>query len=227
MRRTQAFEIKSIDESGAFEGIASVYGNVDSYGDVVEPGAFAKSIMERGKSIPVLWQHEYPIGNGEVFDAGSHLGIKGQILETVSHGSDAIKLAKAGIVKGLSIGYKTMKDQWDTANNVRRLLEVKLYEVSLVTFPANELSLVTGMKAESMEDSGIRALLFMRDEIKAGRTISAATKAKIESVIQSLSALLADDNPDGGEAAKNNNPPEPPTHSVDVASMLREFRKTL
>lgn len=221
MRRTQAFEIKSIDESGAFEGIASVYGNVDSYGDVVEPGAFSKTIAERGKSIPILWQHDsrLPIGSGEVFDAGTHLGIKGQILEAVSHGGDAMRLAKAGIVKGLSIGYQVLKDSWDAERKVRLLKEIKLYEVSFVTFPANELAVLTGIKSGLPDDEAYEAIQQYITDIKAGRTISAATRSKIQSAIESLSALLVDDD----EAASKSN--EPPAHSVDIAALLREMRE--
>ena len=225
LRKSQAFELKAIDESGAFEGIASVYGNIDSYGDIVEPGAFSKSIMERGKSIPVLWQHKDPIGVGEVYDAGSHLGIKGQILETVSLGADAIKLAKAGIVKGLSIGYKTMKDSWDNDLKARKLHEVKLYEISLVTFPANELATLTGIKSESVEDEAIRALLEYQRELKAGRMISSANRSKLQSIIDIISALLDVEEPDDDEAAKSK-ASEPLQHSADILAALREIRES-
>jgi HK97 family phage prohead protease len=227
LRKTQAFELKSIDESGVFEGIASVYGNIDSYGDIVEPGAFSKSIQERGKQIPVLWQHGEPIGIGEVYDAGSHLGIKGRILETVTQGADAIKLAKAGIVKGLSIGYRTVKNQWDAERKANKLLEVKLYEVSLVTFPANELASLTAIKSESLEDEAIQTVTEITREIKAGRMLSAANRAKLQSALDTLLALLAasEDDDDDKEAAKSK-ASEPLSHSAEILAALREIRNS-
>lgn len=221
MRRTQLFEIKSLDDSGAFEGIASVYGNVDSYGDVVEPGAFSKTIAERGKSIPILWQHDsrLPIGSGEVYDTGTHLGIKGQILETVSHGGDAMRLAKAGIVKGLSIGYQVLKDSWDAERKVRLLKEIKLYEVSFVTFPANELAVLTGIKSGLPEDDAHDAIQQYITEIKAGRAISAATRAKLMTAVEALQSLLADAEAD--EKSK-----QPGDHCQDILDALRDLRNS-
>jgi HK97 family phage prohead protease len=220
MRRTQLFELKSLDDSGQFEGIASVYGNVDSYGDIVEAGAFSKTIAERGKSVPILWQHDsrLPIGSGEVYDAGTHLGIKGQILEAVSHGADAMRLAKAGIVKGLSIGYQVLKDSWDADRKVRLLKEIKLYEVSFVTFPANELAVLTGIKSGLPDDDAYSAIQQYITEIKAGRAISAATRAKLLSAIETIQSLLADAEAD--EKSK-----EPPPHSGDILDVLRDIRK--
>jgi len=223
LRKTQAFELKSIDESGEFEGIASVYGNKDSYGDVVEPGAFTKTISERGTGIPILWQHGEPIGKGEVTDAGGYLHIKGKILEGVTHGADAIKLAKAGIVKGLSIGYRTIKSQWDVEAKVMRLQELKLYEVSFVTFPANELAMLTGIKSETDDDEAIRTIYDYQLSIKAGRTLSASTRQRLQSTIEALSALLTE--ADALDEAAKSLDTEPQKHSVDLLAALREFRK--
>lgn len=223
MRRTQLFELKGLDDSGHFEGIASVYGSVDSYGDVVEPGAFAKTIAERGKSVPILWQHDsrLPIGSGEVFDTGTHLGIKGQILEAVSHGADAMRLAKAGIVKGLSIGYQVLKDSWDAERKVRLLKEIKLYEVSFVTFPANELAMLTGIKSSAPGDDAYSVLCELADDFKAGRMLSAANMAKLKSIVDSLQSLLAD-----AEAGSQKSS-QPGNHCGDILDALRDIRKSL
>lgn len=139
----KVYELKALDDDGHFEGIASVYGNVDSYRDVVVAGAFTKTLAERGSRVPILAEHRDTIGTGELFDTATHLGIRGRILSTVAKGKDYIELSKAGAVRGLSIGYKTIKEDFDATRKVRRLLEVKLYEVSLVTFPANELATIT------------------------------------------------------------------------------------
>lgn len=173
-------EVKLADgASGVFEGIASVYGNVDSYGDVVEPGAFSKSIKERGASVPILWQHDAtkPIGSGQVFETSAGLGIKGRILDTVTQGREALALLRAGAVKGLSIGYKTIKEQWDATRKVRRLVEIKLYEVSVVTFPANELAGVEsfGLTGSGKADDSSSMLTALR-EIREGQHVVTALR---------------------------------------------------
>jgi HK97 family phage prohead protease len=219
MRRSQPFEIKLADEAtGSFEGIASVYGNVDSYGDIVEAGAFSKTIAERGRSVPILWQHDsrLPIGTGEVYDAGGHLGIKGRIIDSVSYGADALKLIREGVVKGLSIGYTVLKDAWDADRKVRLLKEIKLFEVSVVTFPANELAMLTGVKSDS-RDELIAAAYYVIDELKAGRMLSAANRAQIQAAIETLSSLLA-----AAEADEKSK--QPLAHCEDIIAILRDIR---
>jgi uncharacterized protein len=141
-------ELKALDdEARTIEGYGSIFGNVDSYGDIVMPGAFAKSIKKRKPAM--LWQHNsnQPIGVwDEIEETDKGLRLKGRIIDT-SLGDDAYKLAKAGALTGLSIGYSTVNYETDNTKDIRKLLEVKLYEVSLVTFPANEKATITGVKA--------------------------------------------------------------------------------
>lgn len=193
-------DLKSLTEEGEFEGIASVYGNKDSYGDVMERGAFTKSIKENPE-IPVLYQHYDPIGKGLVEDSQKGLLIKGRVLMEVQKAKEAYVLAKSGIVKGLSIGYRVVKDEWDSAKSIRRLLEVKLYEVSFVTFPANELAGITGIKSADFSawDEILR-------EIKKGRTLSAATRARLSKLSDDIQALLSEADADDEAADKGIEP---------------------
>ena len=194
--RNYNLKLKGLADTGEFEGVASVYGNKDSYGDVVEAGAFTKTIQENPE-IAVLYQHYDPIGKGTVEDSAGGLLIRGKLLLEVKQAQEAYALAKANIVKGLSIGYRVIKDEWDSAKQVRRLLEVKLYEVSLVTFPANELAGITGIKGfdfAAWED--------IMQEVKAGRTLSAATRARLQKLSDDIQALLSEADADD-EAAKS------------------------
>ena len=142
------FEVKAEDDTRTIEGFASVFNNIDSYKDIVMPGAFAKSLAKR---IPVmLWQHnsEQPIGVWDDFmEQEKGLFIKGTILPT-QLGNDAYTLAKAKAIKGMSIGYSPIKWEFDEKKGVRLLKEVDLWEVSLVTFPANEKAQITRVKSE-------------------------------------------------------------------------------
>ncbi len=195
------FKLANLDEKGAFTGFASIYGNTDSYGDAVMPGAFTKTIQESGGEIPILYQHHEPIGKGRLIDQQDGLSIEGNLILEVPTASSAYALAKAGVIKGLSIGYKTIKDQWDHVKKTRQLLEVKLYEVSLVTFPANPLATITGVKSADMRNA-----IALIEDIKAGRTISKATRGRIEAAIKELEALLAAE--EDGEPQKSEVEPE-------------------
>jgi hypothetical protein len=143
--------VKAIDETGKFTGIGAVYNNVDLGGDRILPGAFTKT-LEAGKQLPLLWQHNPsdPIGTVKVTDSAQGLMVEGQLLLSDPTAAKAYSFLKAGIIKGLSIGYDTIKAAF--VDEVRELKELKLWELSVVTFPMNESAFVTGIKAMSDDD---------------------------------------------------------------------------
>lgn len=142
-------EIKEVTAEGTFEGLLSTYGNVDAGGDVVEPGAYTKTLKEGGATRPLLWQHKTsdPIGLLTLEDRPEGLWCKGRLLldDAVPEARKAYALAKSGIVKGLSIGFESIKDSIESG--VRHLKEIKLYEGSIVTFPMNDMALIVRVKA--------------------------------------------------------------------------------
>lgn len=146
-RQMLRIEIKDITAEGTFEGILSQYGVLDSTGDIVEAGAFAKSIKERGSEVPLLWQHkaDVPIGMLELQDTETALLVKGRLLMELPSAQTAYSCIKANIVKGLSIGFSTINKV--VKDGIRHLTEIKLYEGSIVTFPALESALITAVKA--------------------------------------------------------------------------------
>jgi len=141
------FEVKEVSEDGTFEGLLSVYGNVDLGGDVVERGAFTKSLEESKYTVPMLWQHDQktPIGLLEIQDSEVGLKVKGIYVLEVEKARESHALMKRGVIKGLSIGYQSIKDKIE--KGIRYLSEIKLYEGSVVTFPMNPLALVTTVKS--------------------------------------------------------------------------------
>jgi len=140
-------QVKSLGEDGSFEGQLAVYNNVDLGGDLILPGAFTKTIQERGSEVPLLWQHnpKEPIGTLTLIDSPAALNVKGQLLLDLPEAKKAYILLKAKVIKGLSIGFDTIKDTIE--NGVRQLKEVRLWEGSIVTFPMNESAMVTGIKS--------------------------------------------------------------------------------
>jgi HK97 family phage prohead protease len=147
-------EIKEISADGSFTGMLSVYNVVDLGKDLVEPGAFTKTIKDHGNEVPMLWQHkpDVPIGTLTLEDGPEALHVKGQLLMDLPEAKKAYLLIKARIVRGLSIGFDTVKEVLD--GGIRRLKELRLYEGSIVTFPMNESALITSVKhlAERKED---------------------------------------------------------------------------
>ncbi|MBS9781469.1 MAG: HK97 family phage prohead protease [Gammaproteobacteria bacterium] len=147
-------EVKAVNDDGFFSGYASVFDVVDSYGDIVRKGAFLRSIDEfktKGKMPPVLWQHrsDMPIGvYTEMKEDDKGLYVEGNLLiNDVPQAKATHALLKAGAVSGLSIGYRINDGKWGE-NDHYELLDLKLFEVSVVTFPANEESLVDTVKAK-------------------------------------------------------------------------------
>lgn len=126
---------------GKVAGYASVFGTADRSGDVVEAGAFAASLSRlraAGRRVKFLWQHDpsTPIGIWtEVAEDAHGLRVEGELLAGVARGAEAIALMAAGALDGLSIGYRTLRAAPNPETGGRRLLEIDLWEVSLVTFP--------------------------------------------------------------------------------------------
>lgn len=158
MLKTKDFALKldEVSEDGTFVGYGSIFGNLDSYGEVVEPGAFTRSLARHAKekSKPLLlWQHrsDQPLGVWEALEEDAK-GLKGtgRLLKGVRQADEAYILMKAGAIQGLSIGYREIKVEPD--GNNRRLKELDLLEISIVSFPANRRASITAVKSERMEE---------------------------------------------------------------------------
>ena len=210
------FQVKSIDEdAGTFEGYASVFGNVDSYGDVVMPGAFSKTLLERADRVKVLWQHDAwtPIGKPiEMREDKAGLYTKSKISQT-QVGKDALTLLRDGVVNELSIGYQTIKEG-RREDGTRELLEVKLYEYSLVTWAANDLAIVTGVKSLDDINPLLRRANYLASNIKTdGIDMQQVqqTRDALKQALDLLEALADGKEPDKSTPAAN----EPPKAGSD------------
>lgn len=143
-------DFKSVNDIGEFEGVAAAFGNVDSGRDIIVKGAFGKSITKRpAAKVKMLYQHrsDQPIGIWTALSETSKgLMAKGRLILETNLGREVHALMKAGAIDGLSVGFRTLKDEYDRVKGVRRLLELDLHEISIVTFPANENAAVTAVK---------------------------------------------------------------------------------
>ena len=141
-------------EYGEFEGYGSVFGNKDLGNDVIEKGAFSKSLRQRkAKGVKLLYQHksDMPIGVFDEIKEDDHgLVVKGRLALKTQAGAEAYELLKMGALDGLSIGFRVNPSEvsYDKRNNKRIIKEVDLMEVSLVTFPMNPQATVRSVKGE-------------------------------------------------------------------------------
>lgn len=153
------FELKFITETGVFEGYASVFDVTDSVGDAIAPGAFSESLeqwRQQNRQPPLLWQHDskQPIGAWrEMFEDQHGLFVKGELfIDDIARAKEAYKLLRENVVTGLSIGYRVIEAFRDEQRGVRVLSKLELMEVSMVTFPANDLARIATVK--SLFDAG-------------------------------------------------------------------------
>lgn len=154
-RQVRAFvlDLKATNDDGSVEGYGSVFGVRDSYDDVIAAGAFQASLAAHKKAgtMPaMLWQHDSdkPIGVWtEMVEDSKGLRIKGQLALETTLGKEAHALLKMGALNGLSIGFVSKQWAYDRETDVRTLTEIDLWEVSLVTFPANGAARVTNVKS--------------------------------------------------------------------------------
>jgi hypothetical protein len=152
------WEAKSLPESrlrieaaGQFEGYASLFGLPDLGKDVVEPGAFARSLARRGPAgIRLLWQHDpgQPIGRWLLLREDERgLFVRGRLSDEVARARETLALMREGAIDGLSIGFRTVRARTDPRTGYRRLHEIDLWEISIVTFPLLPEARVSAVKA--------------------------------------------------------------------------------
>lgn len=157
-----------------FEGYASLFNVADGAGDTVAPGAFAASLRRRGASqVRLLYQHfsHAPIGVWEeIVEDARGLYVRGRLVPDVEQARDVRALLAEGAINGLSIGFRTVRARRGARQNTRTLLEVELWEISVVTFPLLVGSAVTAIGARRLPNSdGGLARMFR----EAGAALSA------------------------------------------------------
>jgi uncharacterized protein len=162
-------DVKTLTEEGTFEGYASVFGNRDSYGDIIAPGAFSDSLTEwkaKNATPKLLYQHDPSRVIGvleEIREDETGLYVKGRLLTNVQDGREALELLRAGAIDSMSIGYMSKNSSYDPDRGIRTLTQIELWEVSLVTFPANDAARVQDVKSAETIKSVRDFEEFLRD----------------------------------------------------------------
>ena len=142
----------TIDSEGTVEGYASLFGEVDAARDMMMPGAFRETLRLRGlRRIPMLFQHDpaEPVGVWlELREDHRGLYARGRLIPEVARARELYALVASGAVDGLSIGFRTVKGRVDPRSRIRKIDQVELWEISIVTFP-----LLAGARVRAVKEA--------------------------------------------------------------------------
>jgi len=146
---SKIIELKSQIEKNQFSGYASVFNIKDRVNDIILPGAFGTSIDST--NIKLLWQHDHkePIGYfKKIEETQIGLYVEAIILEETNRGKEALTLINNGVLNSLSIGFEA--EDFYYKGNIRYIKKIRLWEISLVTFPAHEQAKIHNIKSQEL-----------------------------------------------------------------------------
>ena len=159
--------------NGLFEGYASKFGGIDSMGDTVMKGAFAETINPETREHPILMLYNHSsyqvIGKWlEMYEDDEGLYVKGEFTPNHSTAADVYASAKHGAITGMSIGFRIPAGgAEEIEGGGRRIKNVKLEEISIVGFPADDAARIAQVKGMAEEISAIETIryseIFLRD----------------------------------------------------------------
>ncbi len=220
-------EIKELDtKKRVVTGYLAAFGNKDAWDDIIQKGAFKKTIAENMKNIFFLNQHNWaqPHGKFNVLKEDTKgLYFESKPLIDTTYSSDLMKLYEAKIVKEHSIGYSTVVSEYNDDTKIRTLKEIKLYEGSNVTRGANPKTPFLGMKTRTIEEINEEA----KNIIKAIRegTFTDDTFMLLEIALKQLQT----DAYELGISLKDKKPPEDTSKIIEpnYIETINNFRETL
>ncbi|AUU92111.1 TPA: HK97 family phage prohead protease [Kluyvera intermedia] len=198
IRKTLSFdetEIKFTGDGnqGIFEGYASVFGNVDSDGDIILPGAYKNTLTNRTRKVAMFFNHrawELPVGKWDAFQEDSKgLFVRGQLTPGHSGASDLKAAMEHGTVEGMSVGFAVNKDDYALSPGGGRIYKniSDLREISVCTFPANELANVSAMKSIDGIETIRDVENWLRDSVGLTKTQAVGFIARFKSAVRSES----------------------------------------
>ena len=190
-KQTQLGDLIDADEkAGIVKGYGSVFGNVDSDGDIINRGAYKKTIEENGNRVKYLYQHDMDKPLGKIVNLGEDdkgLYFEAEIPKTTL-GKDVIELMKAGVITENSVGILPI--QKDNSGEYRQINEVKLYEISAVTLAANDQAILVDVKGNYDSEKVLKRYDNLVKVIRKGQ-ISDDLGYAIESELVKLKSIFA------------------------------------
>jgi HK97 family phage prohead protease len=205
----------AIAPDGTVEGYASLFGEIDQARDMVMPGAFAASLRQRGvRRVPMLFQHDpsEPIGVWlELTEDFRGLYARGRLIPEVVRARELLALLKAGAADGLSIGFRTVRGRLDPKTRVRKLDQIDLWEISIVTFPllpGARLALASGASGQREQS--------YKEAAPNPRFASLRSAARPRAVKQAVSSPLA-----AAARTRNSRPVDPSAAHFEPERLFR------
>tara|TARA_R100000742_G_C4273968_1_gene93734 strand:- start:566 stop:1276 length:711 start_codon:yes stop_codon:yes gene_type:complete len=188
-------QISDIDENlGIVKGYGSVFGNKDSDNDIIEKGAYKRTIKNNGSRVKYLYQHDItkPIGKmKELYEDEKGLVFVAEVPKT-TFGNEILELMKYGVIDENSVGIMPVKKDYD-ADGIRMIKEVKLYEISAVTIAANDEAKILEVKGESNEIDYLKKRFDNLIKVIRKGSVSDDLGYLIEYELEVLKSLIARD----------------------------------
>lgn len=200
------FKLDSVNEAEmSFTGYASTWG-LDLGGDIIERGAFSKTLKERGARVKIMREHRDAIGKPVIMKEDDRgLYIEGKISKTPL-GLETFELMRDEVLDQMSIGYSVIPGKVDfDEDGTRRIKELKLYEFSVVTFPMNEDAVITGVKS-------------VREALQLGAHFGEKQRAEMAGLLKELTALLK-----GQEPPEGTHPGQQPPELDELKQLVANF----
>jgi HK97 family phage prohead protease len=221
-------ELKDVDiKSKIMTGYFSKFGNIDSDGDMMMPGAFKKSITERGpegkNQIWFLDNHNWHklLSKPHVLKEDSYgLYYEAKVREDLSYGKDVLILASEGHYSEHSFGFQYIKDKITEKDDYKEIHEVKLYEGSIVALGANSETPFLGFKSCKTNEAKSHFLIKELEKIQKGLKANGLkddTYLKLEMQLNQIKQMINDYEP------FNITTPKVPGSSIEVDDQLKEF----
>ncbi len=217
-------EIKDLDTTQRRVVAVFANWNLDHHNDVIEKGSFAKTLAERSDKILFLNQHNWKQPHGffeSLTETDEGLVGVSKSLPDTTFSNDALKLYEAGIVKEHSIGFETIKSNYDQESKIRTIKEVKLWEGSNVTLGANSDTPFLGLKAKTLPEINDLSGKIIK-AIRHG-TFTDETFLQLEIALKQLTAEAIK----LGELKALNQPEEKTTDPSNALSEINNFILTL
>lgn len=236
-----AVKAESADEPRVRKGICAVFGNIDSGGDRIIPGAFAKTIAEGSKRVKHLWNHDFstpPIASIKELKEVGRDELPPEVLAYAPEATGGLMVAReyykgeladwvlqavdSGDVNEMSFGYDVLAsaDSEESGKQIRNLTELKLFDTSDVLWGMNAATTASGAKSTMPLGVLLSHLNNFAEDVKAGRRNASADMELIKGMHGALCALGYDDCMPN-EAEKREPEPVQPTTSLDLLKLKR------
>lgn len=178
---------------GTFEGYASVFNNTDSDGDIILPGAFKSALAVQSRPVAMFFNHrtwEIPVGKWESLQEDDKgLVVRGQLTPGHSGASDLKAAMQHGTVEGMSVGFSVTKNDYENMPGGGRIFKniAALREISVCTFPANELAGISSMKSTDGIETIRDVESWLRDSVGLSKSEALGFIARLKSAVRSES----------------------------------------